>query len=84
MGMSCLSAFNALPAQRGVRVRELVIGVHGSNMLLPTAHAGSLVELIGPERWGNFTQDVLFREAGDCRETFFRYRFCRPRLGLSN
>jgi hypothetical protein len=54
---------------------HVVIGVHGSNMLLPTAHAGSLVELIGPERWGNFTQDVLFREAQDCRETFFRYRF---------
>lgn len=54
---------------------HVVIGVHGSNMLLPTAHAGGLVELIGPERWGNFTQDVLFREAGDCRETFFRYRF---------
>lgn len=54
---------------------HVVIGVHGSNMLLPTAHAGSLVELIGPERWGNFTQDVLFRETGDCRETFFRYRF---------
>lgn len=52
-----------------------VVGVHGSNMLLPTAHAGSLVELIGPERWGNFTQDVLFRDAGDCRETLFRYRF---------
>lgn len=54
---------------------HVVVGVHGSNMLLPTAHAGGLVELIGPERWGNFTQDVLFREAQDCRETFFRYRF---------
>lgn len=54
---------------------HVVIGVHGSNMLLPTAHAGSLVELIGPERWENFTQDVCFRETGDCRETIFRYRF---------
>ncbi len=54
---------------------HVVIGVHGSNMLLPTAHAGGMVELIGSERWGNFTQDVLFREDGDCRETFFRYRF---------
>ena len=62
---------------------HVVVGVHGSNMLLPTAHAGALVELIGPERWGNFTQDVLFPTAGDCRETFFRYRFVpdttRPR-----
>jgi len=41
----------------------------------PTGHAGGLVELVGSERWGNFTQDVLFRDAGDCRETLFRYRF---------
>jgi hypothetical protein len=54
---------------------HVVVGVHGSNMLLPSGHAGGLVELIGPERWGNFTQDVLFRDAGDCRDTFFRYRF---------
>jgi len=54
---------------------HVVVGVHGSNMLLPSGHAGSVVELIGPERWGNFTQDILFRQADDCREMFFRYRF---------
>jgi hypothetical protein len=54
---------------------HVVVGVHGSNMLLPSAHAGAVVELIGPERWGNFTQDILFRESGDCRELLFRYRF---------
>lgn len=54
---------------------HVVVGVHGSNMLLPTAHAGGLVELIATERYGNFTQDVLFREARDCRDMFFRYRF---------
>lgn len=54
---------------------HLVVGVHGSNMLLPSAHAGGVVELIGPGRWGNFTQDILFRDNGDCREAFFRYRF---------
>ena len=54
---------------------HIVVGVHGSNMLLPSGHAGGIVELIGPERWGNFTQDILFRDAGDCRETLFRYRF---------
>ncbi|HVF57329.1 MAG TPA: hypothetical protein VM934_14335, partial [Pyrinomonadaceae bacterium] len=56
-----------------------VVGVHGSNMLLPSAHAGGVVELMGPERWGNFTQDILFRDAGDCRETLFRYRFLDER-----
>jgi hypothetical protein len=54
---------------------HVVVGVHGSNMLLPSAHAGAVVELIGPERWGNFTQDILFRDSGDCRELLFRYRF---------
>jgi hypothetical protein len=54
---------------------HVVVGVHGSNMLLPSAHAGGVVELIGPERWGNFTQDILFRDTADCRETLFRYRF---------
>lgn len=53
---------------------HLVVGVHGSNMLLPSAHAGGVIELIGAERQGNFLQDILFRRA-DAREMFFRYRF---------
>jgi hypothetical protein len=53
---------------------HIVIGVHGSNMLLPSAHAGGVIELIGEERQGNFLQDILFRRS-DSREMFFRYRF---------
>ncbi len=53
---------------------HLVVGVHGSNMLLPSAHAGGVIELIGEERWGNYLQDILFR-LSDEREMFFRYRF---------
>jgi hypothetical protein len=53
---------------------HIVIGVHGSNMLLPSAHAGGVIELIGGERWGNYLQDILFRRS-DSREMFFRYRF---------
>jgi hypothetical protein len=53
---------------------HLVVGVHGSNMLLPSAHAGGVIELIGEERWGNYLQDILFRRS-DSREMFFRYRF---------
>ncbi|HYP49672.1 MAG TPA: hypothetical protein VEQ34_01935, partial [Pyrinomonadaceae bacterium] len=53
---------------------HLVVGVHGSNMLLPSAHAGGVIELIGEERWGNYLQDILFRRS-DAREMFFRYRF---------
>ena len=54
---------------------HVVIGVHGSNMLLPSAHSGSVVELIGPGRWGNFLQDILISTPDDCRDTLFRYRF---------
>lgn len=53
---------------------HIVVGVHGSNMLLPSAHAASVVELIGDDRTGNFLQDILFRRT-DAREMFFRYRF---------
>lgn len=53
---------------------HLVVGVHGSNMLLPSAHAGGVIELIGEERQGNYLQDILFR-SGDAREIMFLYRF---------
>jgi hypothetical protein len=53
---------------------HVVIGVHGSNMLLPSAHAGAVVELMPFERWGNMLQDTLLRPY-DCREALYRYRF---------
>ena len=53
---------------------HLVVGIHGSNMLLPSAHAGGVIELISEDRQGNFLQDILFR-SGDAREMMFRYRF---------
>jgi hypothetical protein len=61
---------------------HVVVGVHGSNMLLPSAHAGSVVELLGEDRWGNFLQDILFRP-GDPREMFFRYRFIEDHVPAS-
>lgn len=72
-------AFETAADERALCARyaasHVVVGVHGSNLLLPSAHAGSVVELLGPERWGNFTQATLFRDSSDCRETLFRYRF---------
>lgn len=53
---------------------HIVIGVHGSNMLLPSAHAGSIVELVPNSRWGNLVQDILL-SSDDIRESVFRYRF---------
>ncbi|HEV7765499.1 MAG TPA: hypothetical protein VGQ76_10895 [Thermoanaerobaculia bacterium] len=53
---------------------HLVIGIHGSNMLLPSAHAGGAVELLPRDRWGNYLQDLLLRPS-DARDLLFRYRF---------
>jgi hypothetical protein len=53
---------------------QAVVGVHGSNMLLPSAHAGGVIELLPEDRQGNFLQDILVRPT-DARETLFRYRF---------
>lgn len=53
---------------------RLIIGVHGSNMLLPSAHAGLTIDLMPKERWGNFAQDILYQET-DPRLASFRYRY---------
>jgi hypothetical protein len=57
---------------------HLVCGVHGSNMLLPSAHAGGVLEFVPDapwdSRWGNIVQDVLIRGT-DPRDVLFRYRF---------
>jgi hypothetical protein len=53
---------------------HVVIGVHGSNMLLPSAHAGAVVELVPPDRWGNSVQATLFGRE-ESRVTAFRFRY---------
>ena len=50
-----------------------VVGVHGSNMLLLSAHAGATVELIPAGHWGNILQEILFRNE-DLRTAVFRHR----------
>lgn len=52
---------------------HVVIGIHGSNMILPSAHAGSVIELMPEDRWGNMIQDLAFQSA-DFREILYRYR----------
>lgn len=53
---------------------HIVVGIHGSNMLLPSGHAGSVVELVPPTRWGNMTQDLLFEHDIGNRESIYNYR----------
>lgn len=52
---------------------HVVVGMHGSNMLLPSAHAGATVEIMHSKHWGNILQDILFR-AEDIRSAAFRHR----------
>jgi hypothetical protein len=51
----------------------LVMGVHGSAMLLPSAHAGMAVSLMPSKRWGNFAEDILYNET-DVRLASFQRR----------
>ena len=53
---------------------HVVVGVHGSNMLLPSAHAGATVEIVPNDRWGNLAQDIL-TPATDPREALCRCHF---------
>lgn len=52
---------------------QLVVGVHGSNMLLPTAFAAGLIEVLPHDRHGNIAQDVSVR--WNDRMQLFLYRF---------
>jgi hypothetical protein len=52
---------------------HVVVGVHGSNMLLPSAHAAAAVDLMPADRWTNVVEDLLPR-GSDVRESLFAYR----------
>ena len=52
---------------------DVVLGIHGSNMLLPSGHAPAVIELVPDVRLGNLAQSLLPR-ADDLRDALFRYR----------
>jgi hypothetical protein len=52
---------------------HVVVGVHGSNMLLPTALAAGCVEILPHDRNNNLVQDISVRYR-DRKQLFF-YRF---------
>ena len=62
---------------------RLVIGVHGSNMLLPSGHAGMTIDLMPDERWSNFAEDILYQE-NDPRLAAFRYRYLPLQIGIAH
>jgi hypothetical protein len=57
---------------------RVVIGVHGSNMLLPSGLAGMTIDLMPEDKWQCLPEDVLFQES-DPRMASFRYRFIPAR-----
>ena len=52
---------------------QIIIGIHGSNMLIPTAHAAACVEILPQDRYGNIVQDIFVRYKD--RRQLFCYRF---------
>ncbi len=61
---------------------RLIVGIHGSNMLLPSAHAGMTIDLLSEDRLGNIAQDILYQEA-DPRLASFRYRYLPISINIS-
>lgn len=62
---------------------ELVIGVHGSSMILPSLHAGMAISMMPSRRWGNFAEDLCFHET-DPRLASFQRRVIPLNLSLSD
>lgn len=56
---------------------KLVIGVHGSSMLLPSAHAEMMLNLVPADRLGNFAQDVIYetKRHQEARVSAFMFRY---------
>jgi hypothetical protein len=59
---------------------HVVVGVHGSNMLLPTAHAAGCVEILPQDRFGNMIQDISVRYNSRLQLFFYRFadQFAKP------
>jgi len=60
---------------------HIVIGVHGSNMLLPTALAAGCVEVLPQDRYGNMVQDLTVRYSNRLQLFFYRFvdQFANPK-----
>ncbi len=71
------SAEDERAACRRFAASHLVVGVHGSHMLLPSAHAGATIEIAWGPHLGNAVQDLLIREE-EPRIALFRHRLLSP------
>jgi hypothetical protein len=53
---------------------DVVIGVHGSNMLIPSALSGAVVEFLPLTKLRNITQDLITGDTQEAKLCLFRYR----------
>jgi len=63
---------------------HVVFGTHGSNMLLPAAHAGSSVELLPIFKHGNIGQGYNFLAGTAWGQAITRYRFLPMSCSMSD
>lgn len=63
---------------------HLIVGVHGSNMLLPSAHGWATIDLMPDDRWPNLAQDILYQPVEqDSRIASWRYHFISLHASMS-
>lgn len=52
---------------------DIIIGLHGSSMLLPSAYSAMTIDLMPSYKWSNFNEDLIVRSS-NIRDAMFRYR----------
>jgi hypothetical protein len=68
-----------------MKAADCSIGIHGSNMLLPSGLGKSTLELMPRSRIGNSVQDFLFSQnKSDVRDALLQYRMLYGNENLSN
>lgn len=65
-------------------IADCAVGVHGSNMLLPSGLAKSTVELVPKDRFGNSVQDFLFPQSLTVQDALLYYRMIYGNNHLSD
>lgn len=56
------------------RDSSLIIGIHGSNMIIPSAYSAMTLNLMPIYKWQNMAEDIMPQDEGNPFITLFRYR----------
>ena len=54
---------------------SLIIGLHGSNMILPSAYSAMTLDIMPEWKWNNVMEDIIIQTYSNQYDTLFRYRF---------